>query len=69
MNATHQKKLVLYKESDPNYMQMAWANYDEDGYFINITNFYGATLKVSNENKVYINNQTWIIKESLKRFY
>lgn len=49
-------------------MQMAWANYDENGFFINITSFYGSQLKVIKGNKILINNEVWIVKDHISHF-
>ncbi len=68
MMKVHQIRLILCKEGKPDNMQAAWANYDEKGSFINITNFYGSQLKVLKGNKVSINNEIWFIRGHISRF-
>jgi len=65
----NQNRLIICKESDPDYLQAAWANYDEEGFFINITNFYGTKLTLLKGNKVSFNDEIWLIKGHVNLFY
>ncbi|ALD01225.1 hypothetical protein ACKVE0_08695 [Acinetobacter albensis] len=63
----HPQVLVtFYKLTDPNNQKGAWANYDENGNFINITNDCGKELKLLDANRVCIDDEFWVWKIDTK---
>ena len=58
--------VTFYKLTDPNNQKGAWANYDENGNFINITNDCGKELKLLDANRVCIDDEFWVWKIDTK---
>lgn len=61
--------LTFYKESNPSSQRCAWANYNEAGFFVNMTNYYGEVLDLSKDHKISIDNEVWVLKDHLNKFY
>ncbi|ENV48841.1 hypothetical protein P255_02807 [Acinetobacter brisouii CIP 110357] len=61
------KLITFYKKDNPSVQRCAWANYNDDGFLINITNYYGKVLKLQ-DGKVYIRGEIWILKGHLNKF-
>lgn len=62
-----QIRITLYKKIDPSSQRCAWANYNEHGIFVNITDYYGEVLHLSDHNQVYIHTEIWILKDHLNK--
>lgn len=60
---------IFYKESNSCDRRCAWANYDDQGNFINVTDFYRQILFLQNGNKVYIEGKAWILHDHLNKLY
>lgn len=56
------KQLILYKQTEPDNKRCAWANYNEEGLFLNITDYYGRVLECLNETTVLIDQDVWKIQ-------
>ena len=64
MNVIYPQKLVtFYKLESPDIQRGLWANYDKNGIFINLTNYYGKELTLLEPNRVNIDGKVWVCKE------
>ena len=67
MNTTYPQKLVtFYKLESPDIQRGVWANYDKNGNFINLTNYYGKVLILLEQDRVNIDGKIWVCKESFR---
>ena len=67
MNTTYPQKLVtFYKLESPDIQRGVWANYDKNGNFINLTNYYGKELILLEQDRVNIDRKIWVCKESFR---
>ena len=67
MNTTYPQKLVtFYKLESPDTQRGVWANYDKNGNFINLTNYYGKELILLEQDRVNIDGKIWVCKESFR---
>jgi len=67
MNITYPQKLVtFYKLESPDIQRGVWANYDKNGNFINLTNYYGKELILLEQDRVNIDGKIWVCKESFR---
>lgn len=67
MNTTYPQKLVtFYKLESPDIQRGVWANYDKNGNFINLTNYYGKVLILLEQDRVNIDGKIWFCKESFR---
>jgi hypothetical protein len=67
MNTTYPQKLVtFYKLESPDIQRGVWANYDKNGNFINLTNYYGKELTLLEQDRVNIDGKIWVCKESFR---
>ncbi|OTG91208.1 hypothetical protein B9T24_15840 [Acinetobacter sp. ANC 4654] len=67
MNTTYPQKLVtFYKLESPDIHRGVWANYDKNGNFINLTNYYGKELILLEQDRVNIDGKIWVCKESFR---
>ena len=67
MNTTDPQKLVtFYKLESPDIQRGVWANYDKNGNFINLTNYYGKELILLEQDRVNIDGKIWVCKESFR---
>lgn len=67
MNTTYPQKLVtFYKLESPDIQRGVWANYDKNGNFINLTNYYGKELILLEQDRVNIDGKIWFCKESFR---
>ncbi|ENU19516.1 hypothetical protein F994_02376 [Acinetobacter bohemicus ANC 3994] len=67
MNTTYPQKLVtFYKLESPDIQRGVWANYDKNGNFINLTNYYGKELILLEQDRVNIDGKIWVCKESFR---
>ena len=67
MNTTYPQKLVtFYKLESPDIQRGVWANYDKNGNFINLTNYYGKELILLEQDRGTIDGKIWVCKESFR---
>lgn len=67
MNTTYPQKLVtFYKLESPDIQRGVWANYDKNGNFINLTNYYGKELILLEQDRVNIDGKIWVCKEPFR---
>ena len=67
MNTTYPQKLVtFYKLESPDIQRGVWANYDKNGNFIILTNYYGKELILLEQDRVNIDGKIWVCKESFR---
>ena len=67
MNTTYPQKLVtFYKLESPDIQRGVWANYDKNGNFIKLTNYYGKELILLEQDRVNIDGKIWVCKESFR---
>lgn len=61
--------LTFHKESNHNECRSAWAHFDEKGNFTHMTSFYGERLELHKGNKIFINNEFWVLRDHLNTQY
>ena len=67
MTTTYPQKLVtFYKLDSPDIQRGVLANYDKNGNFINLTNYYGTKLKLIGPDRVRIDGEVWVCKDHFK---
>ena len=63
MNTTYPQKLVtFYKLESPDIQRGVWANYDKNGNFINLTNYYGKELILLEQDRVNIDGKYGFVR-------
>ena len=61
-----QKLITFYKLDSPDIQRGVWANYDKNGNFLNLTNYYGKRLDLIEPDRVRIDGEVWVCKENFK---
>ena len=61
-----QKLITFYKLDSPDIQRGVWANYDKNGNFLNLTNYYGHRLDLIGPDRVRIDGEVWVCKDNFK---
>lgn len=56
------KQLILYHQAQPDNKRCAWANYNEAGGLLYITDYYGELLECRNGSTLLIDQELWVIQ-------
>ena len=57
--------LIFYNLDNPNYLRGFWANFDELGFFLNITNLYCQEVELKHGNTIYTADGIWVLGDNL----